>query len=83
MIVEHPKLVLPEEFHCALVGNDSKQGRAVYSIEGILEVLMTEEGWTLEESIEHFDHNIECAYLGEMTPIYIWTEGIEEWLEES
>ena len=28
---------------------------------------------TMDEAIEYFDFNIGCAYVGEMTPIYIWT----------
>ena len=79
------KLKLPDEFDSALLGHDWKGNRAVYSIESILETLMETQEWTLEECIEHFDHNIACAYLGEMTPLYVWTapEGIDEWLQSS
>ena len=83
MIVEHPKLILPKEFHGALIGYDSKKDRAVYSVEGIIETLMTDEEWDMETAMDHFYHNIECAYMGERTPLYVYTEGIEEWLEES
>tara|TARA_B110000495_G_C23036272_1_gene619007 strand:+ start:2590 stop:2898 length:309 start_codon:yes stop_codon:yes gene_type:complete len=79
------KLKLPDEFDTALLGTDYSSQRATYSIEAILEVLMETQKWSYEESVEHFDHNIGCAYLGEQTPLYVWTsaEGIEEYLEKS
>jgi hypothetical protein len=40
----------------------------------MLEKMMQEpDNMTMEEAIEYFDFNIGCAYVGEMTPIYIWT----------
>lgn len=62
----------------AIIGQDYKQLRMVYSIERIIETLMIRDEMSMEEAIEYFDHNIGCAYVGEMTPIYVWTEGIDE-----
>jgi hypothetical protein len=28
----------------------------------------------MDEAIEYFDHNIGCAFVGDMTPLYVWTE---------
>ena len=66
-------------FDEAIIGVDYKQGKYVYSIELMLEKMMQEPtNMTMEEAIEYFDFNIGCAYVGEMTPIYIWTNIEEE-----
>tara|TARA_R110000824_G_scaffold172973_7_gene350977 strand:- start:1481 stop:1864 length:384 start_codon:yes stop_codon:yes gene_type:complete len=57
----------------ALTGYDSK-GRAVYLVERIIETLIDRDGMTHEEAIEWFDHNIECAFVGKYTPLYIYKE---------
>ena len=28
----------------------------------------------MDEATEYFDHNIGCAFVGDMTPLYVWTE---------
>jgi len=61
-------------FDEAIIGVDYKQGKYVYAKELRLEKMMQEPMlMTMEEAIEYFDFNIGCAYVGEMTPIYIWT----------
>jgi len=61
-------------FDEAIIGVDYKQGKFVYAIELMLEKMIQEpSNMTMEEAIEYFDFNIGCAYVGEMTPIYIWT----------
>ena len=35
---------------------------------------MQRDGMTEEEAVEFFDFNIECAYVGEFTPIYMYEE---------
>jgi hypothetical protein len=59
-------------YNTCIIGKDYKDGKAVYSIERMIELMMTRDGLTMEQSIEYFDHNIGTAYIGEMTPIYIW-----------
>ena len=51
----------------------SSDGRVVYSADQIIGGLMN-EGMTEEEAVEHFNFNIEGAYVGEFTPIYIYEE---------
>jgi hypothetical protein len=53
-------------------GNEYR--RVVYSIEKILDKLM-EDGMTDEEAQEWFDFNIDGAYAGHKTPVYI----MERW----
>ena len=44
----------------------------VYSVEKILNVLMERDGMTSEEAQEYFDFNIEGAYVGPGTPVYVY-----------
>jgi hypothetical protein len=43
---------------------------AVYSKKRALEALM-KQGMTYEESVEYFDFNVQGAYVGEHTPVFI------------
>ena len=46
------------------------EGRLVYSVDKVIEILMAQD-MTLNEAIEFYEFNIECAYVGERTPIFI------------
>ena len=61
-------------FNDCIIGTDYKKLRVVYSIERMLQVMITRDGMSMEEAIEFFDFNIGGAYVGEMTPMYVWTE---------
>jgi|DEB0MinimDraft_6_1074348.scaffolds.fasta_scaffold03544_3 hypothetical protein len=61
-------------FNDCIIGTDYKKLRVVYSIERMLAILMERDGMSMEEAIEYFDFNIGGAYMGEMTPVYVWTE---------
>ena len=50
----------------------------VYDAEIIRDNLMN-DGMTSEEAREFIEFNIEDAYVGEDTPILVWTQ--DEWLE--
>ena len=65
--------MLADGFDDALIGADYGQNRAVYSIELMLQILMERDGMSLDEAREYFDFNI-GAYVGEPTPLYVWTE---------
>ena len=52
----------------ALIGVWS-EGRLVYSVDKVIEILMKD--MTEQEAIEFYEFNIECAYVGERTPIFI------------
>jgi hypothetical protein len=45
------------------------EGRLVYSVDKVIEILMKD--MTEQEAIEFYEFNIECAYVGERTPIFI------------
>jgi len=60
-------------FDEAIIGQEYHDGRYVYSIERILEILMLRDDMTMDDAMEFFSFNIGGAYVGEMTPLYIWT----------
>ncbi len=61
-------------FNQAIIGNEYNTNRVVYSIERMLQILIDRDGMSMEEAIEYFSFNIGGAYVGEMTPMYVWTE---------
>lgn len=56
----------------AIIGY-TPEGIAVYSINKLWDVFI-EQGMTSEEAIEWVDYNILGAYVGENTPIHIYTQ---------
>ncbi len=46
---------------------------AAYSVEKVLEVLVERDGMTYEEALEYFQYNIIGAWMGEYTPVFIYT----------
>ncbi len=65
------KVLLADGLDEAFIGLTSNNIRAVYSIDKIIEILSKD--MTEEDAWEYFHYNIECAYVGEKTPIYIKT----------
>jgi hypothetical protein len=43
-----------------------------YSVERIIAILMERDGMDEEEAFEFFQFNIEQAYVGQTTPVYIY-----------
>ena len=46
---------------------------AAYSVEKILEILVERDDMTYEEAIEYFQYNIIGSWMGEYTPVFIYT----------
>ena len=59
--------------------NDGLFEVLVYDAEKIRENLMN-DGMTAEEAREYIEFNIEGAYVGEHTPVLVWTQ--DEWGQE-
>lgn len=68
---ENEEAILWDGCDDAIVGI-TPNGEVVYSIEKLWEVFIA-QGMTEEEAIEWVDYNILCAYVGEFTPIHIYT----------
>jgi hypothetical protein len=68
-------------FDEAIIGVNRDMGSGVYKLVysnlKCVEILMTRDGMSQEEAIEYFDFNVEGAYMGEKTPIWVedmfWT----------
>jgi len=58
----------------AVIGVDSKM-RLIYSVKKVLEIL--EKDMSEDDAREMFDFNIECAYVGEYTPIWCEDSDLE------
>ena len=73
-IGEHnPEALFADGFDNAILGYSS-DCRVIYSVDQIMETLVERDGMTPDEAIEFFGFNIECAYVGEYTPIYMYEE---------
>lgn len=60
-------------FDEAIIGTDTN-GRLVYNINEMIQVLIRNDGMTEEEAQEYLEFNTLYAYVGEMTPVYIYLE---------
>lgn len=50
----------------------------VYSVDTIISILMKRDKMSYEEALEFFEFNIQGAYVGEHTPLYVHTIDDEE-----
>ena len=69
----YPQALKADGFDTCIIGYTT-EGRIVYSIDMILATLVDKQGMTADESVEFFEFNIACAYMGDYTPIYMYTE---------
>jgi len=60
----------------ALIGTgwQFSQALMVYSVEKVLEILMTRDGMSHEEAREFYEFNIVGAYVGPGTPVFVEDE---------
>lgn len=59
----------------AIIGIGSRCGSSdvlVYDASKVVEILMRRDGMTRDDAMEFFSFNIEGAYVGEQTPIWVW-----------
>lgn len=71
-IGEHNPEALFADGHDHAIMGYSSDGRVIYSVDLIVEGLM--QDMSHEDALEYFSFNIECAYVGEYTPIYMYEE---------
>lgn len=46
---------------------------AAYSVEKIIQILMERDGMTYEDAYEFFSYNIIGSWMGDHTPVFIYT----------
>jgi hypothetical protein len=73
IILHNPDALFADGFDDCIAGFDTK-GRAIYFADAIVQTLANRDGMSHEEALEFFSFNIECAYVGEFTPIYMWED---------
>jgi len=78
LIAEHyadVELLKADGFDEAVLGvvfdNMNAVVRLAYSRCKCLEILMTRDGMTEDEALEYFEFNVEGAYMGEKTPVWV------------
>jgi hypothetical protein len=69
----NPEALLADGLDDAIMGYDTN-GRVIYSVGNILDIFVERDGMSYEDASEYFSFNVEGAYLGEYTPIYMYEE---------
>ena len=67
----HEELIKADNFDDAVVGIEVNTLRLVYSIDKMIAILTKDMSY--EDAIEYLDFKVFSAYVGERTPIYIYT----------
>ena len=63
-------------FDEAIIGQGNQFTKSpvlVYDAEKVIDILCKRDGMTDEEALEFFCYNIEGAWVGENTPIFVWS----------
>ena len=60
-------------FEEALIGygNQFNNHVAIYDREKCIDILMTRDGMSVDEAAEYFEYNVQGAYVGEETPVFM------------
>lgn len=71
-------LFLPDEYDSCLKGHVFNKASgslvAVYDAFSIIKTLVEKNEWSEEDAVEYYEYNIEGAYLGENTPLFLYTD---------
>jgi len=54
--------------------NGGQYETLIYDAEKIREILMKRDGMDCDQAREYIEYNIEGAYVGEHTPVLVWTD---------
>lgn len=66
-----PDTLLADGFDSAIIGV-THDGRAVYDINTMIDELVKNDDMLLSEAVEYLEFNTLGAYVGDMTPVYVW-----------
>lgn len=83
ILLKYPdaEILKADGFDDAVIGINEETMKLVYSVEKCVEILMAVDGMEHWEAREYLDFNSIGAYVGELTPIWLYfddDEGIEE-----
>lgn len=62
---------LADGFDDAILGIDAVDGRVIYSVAKMTDILVLKEGMDPVDAMEHLDYNVINAYVGKHTPIFL------------
>ncbi len=68
----NPEAILWDGLDSCIIGM-STDGRAIYSLDSLVEYFQIYEEMSEEDAVEYVDYNIVGAYVGEFTPIHMHT----------
>ena len=72
---DYPDLLVmdPTYLDEAIVGVVTRIGleAVCYNSNKVIELLMTNEGMTEEEAVEHMEYNMKGSWVGETTPVFL------------
>jgi hypothetical protein len=60
----------------------SGEYRVVYDTHRVVQILVNDQGMDYDDAVEHLEHNIVAAYVGERTPVWSFLPAIDEEGEE-
>lgn len=64
------EILKADGFDEAIIGYHHKLNKLIYSVNGCIDILIN-EGMTQEDALEYFYFNVEGAYVGPQTPIWL------------
>jgi hypothetical protein len=72
---QYPELLVmdPDYFDEAIIGVVTRIGleAVCYDTHKVIEILMSHDGMTEEDAIEHMDFNMKGGWVGEYTPVFL------------
>ncbi len=72
----NPEALLCDGFDEAIIGMAERinLGPVVaYDVDKMLDIMVERDGMTYEDAVEYFDYNILGAWMGENTPVYVFS----------
>lgn len=61
---------IADGFDDAIIGVDEQNGKIVYDIDAIIEILMA-GGMEVDDAFDFYYYNIVGAYIGDSTPVFV------------
>lgn len=74
-------MLLADGFDDAVIGVAVRCGQpdvVAYSVEKCLEILQQRDKMTYDNALEYFEFNVQGAWVGETTPIWVWLSTAED-----
>lgn len=74
-------MILADGFDQAVIGVAVRCGQpdvVTYSADKCLEILQSDQGMSYEDAVEYFEFNVQGAWVGETTPIWVWSSTAED-----